>query len=82
MVHQRSPEAQKRREQKRAAREYVFSLSYNDYILGEKVCRTEPEQVQAFLAALFEYVDVCAVPCVFRGVVLSDGYGRGAFQSV
>jgi hypothetical protein len=80
MAHQRSEEAQKRRAQKRAAREYVITMSYNDALIGEKISRTDPEEVEAFLGGMFGFCDVSAVPCTFKGVVLSDGRGQGVFQ--
>jgi len=80
MVHLRSPEAQKRREQRRAARTYIITMSYNDFLIGEKVCRTDPEEVQSFLGVTFGFCDQSAVPSVFKGVVITDGYGTGAFQ--
>jgi len=82
MAHRgkRSQEARERRKQRRAAREYIFQMSYNDFLISEKICRTNPADVQEFLGVKFGYCDQSAVPCTFEGVVISDAYGNGVFQ--
>jgi hypothetical protein len=77
----RSVESQNRRDQKRAARQFVWDFSFNDYLIGEKVCRTDPSDVADYLYVMFgQDFDDTVVPSVFRGVVISDAYGRGDFQ--
>jgi len=76
----RTPEAESRRMQRRAAREYIITLSYNDHLLGEKISRTDPDEVKDYLLSVFSYWDSAALPCAFKGVVLSDGRGTGVFQ--
>ncbi len=84
MSHSRSPEAKLRRQMKQKSYEYVLRVSYNDFIIGEKVCRSEPEEVITYLQHEFpeEPIEPCVVPCTFKGVVLIDGRGNGAFQDV
>lgn len=76
----RSPEAQRRRKQRKAARQYIFTMSFNDFIISEKVSRTDPADVQEFLGNEFGYCEMSAVPCTFKGVVITDAYGNGVFQ--
>ena len=82
MAHRgkRSPEALARREQRKTAREYIFTMSFNDFLIAETISRTDPADVQAHLNGVFGYVEQSAVPCTFKGVVLTDSYGNGAFQ--
>ena len=76
----RSQEAQLRRDMKRAAKELVWKYCYNDYLISEAISRTDPSDVTSHLEGLFGYCDMSAVPCTFKGVVISDAYGRGVFQ--
>lgn len=76
----RSPEAEARRAQRKAAKEYIWKFSFNDFLKSEAVARTDPAEVQVHLGGLFGYCDQSAVPCTFKGVVISDAYGNGAFQ--
>ena len=81
MVHKRSPEAKARRAQRKEAREYIIRNSFNDTIIAESVSRTDPEEVADYLYYLHgQDFDDRAVPCTFKGVVLTDSYGRGVFQ--
>jgi len=77
----RSKESTERRQQRKAAKEYIWTHCFNDIIIGESVSRTDPEEVCDFLFYLYGAgFDNTAVPCTFKGVVISDSYGRGAFQ--
>ena len=58
----RSPEAQKKREQRKAAREYIMKFMFNDYLISEQVSRSDPEEVQSFLAGAFGYVAIRNCP--------------------
>jgi hypothetical protein len=80
MPHTRSPEAEARRAQRKVAREFKYKFSYNDFLISELIDRTDPADVVAHLETVFGFADMSAVPCTFKGVVLSDAYGRGAFQ--
>jgi len=76
----RSKEASERRTQKRAAKDFIWSYSFNDYLKSEAVARTDPSDVISHLNSTFGFADMSAVPCTFKGVVISDAYGNGAFQ--
>lgn len=76
----RSIEASNRRMQRQAAKEYVWSYSFNDFLKGESISRSSPEEVVAHLQGKFDFVDMSAVPVTCKGLVISDAYGRGAFQ--
>jgi len=78
----RSEEALQRRMQRKAARKYIFTMSFNDTLIAESISRTDPAEVQAFLGEAFGVCEQSAVPCTFKGVVLSDAYGNGVFQKV
>lgn len=51
--NKRSPEAQLRREQKRAAKQYVISTSFHDRLIKEVVETATAEQVGAHLQLTF-----------------------------
>ena len=76
----RSKEASERRTQRKAAKEYVIRYSFHDFLKSESIARTDPADVQEHLAGLFGYCEQSAVPCTFKGVVISDAYGNGVFQ--
>ena len=76
----RSKEASERRLQRKAAKDFVWTLSFNDFLIGESICRSDPEEVAVHLEGKFGFCDMSAVPTTFKGVVISDSYGNGAFQ--
>ena len=76
----RSPEAKKRREQRKAAKDFIWTYSFNDFLISEVISRTDPNDVISFLEGQFGFCDMAAVPCTFKGVVISDSYGNGVFQ--
>ena len=82
MVHRgkRSKEAVERRAQRKTAKDYIWTNSFNDILIAENICRSSRADVMAHLESEFGYADLSAVPCTFNGVVISDAYGRGAFQ--
>ena len=69
-----------RRTQRRAAKDYIWTYSFNDVIKSENVARTDPVEVWGYINGKFGYVERGVVPCTFKGVVISDAYGNGALQ--
>lgn len=83
MVHQRSPEAIKRRNQRQKAKDIMLDHAFSDRLNGDVVNLLHWEQVVDYVTQAFptEAVVLEAIPCAAeRGCVLSDPYGRGAFQ--
>jgi hypothetical protein len=83
MAHRgtRSEDAIRRRSQRRAAKKYMLDNSFEDHLNGDVVNLLRWETVVAYVGSQFEGVDVSAIPCAAEpGCVLSDPYGRGAFQ--
>lgn len=77
----RSPEANLKREQRRKAKQVMLDNAFNDRMNGDVVNLLHWEQVVNILTVDFGSIEVGAVPCsAERGCVLSDPYGRGAFQ--
>ena len=76
----RSKEAIERRAQRKTAKDYIWTNSFNDFLIAENICRTSKADVMSRLEDKFGYADLSAVPCTFKGVVISDAYGRGCFQ--
>jgi hypothetical protein len=77
----RSEEALQRRIQRKAAREYIIKYSFNDTIKDEVTSRTDPSEVQTFLGETFGHCEQSAVPCTYKGIILTDSYGNGAHQN-
>jgi hypothetical protein len=85
MPHVRSPEAKLRREKWRAAKRIMLENAFNDRFNGDVVNLLRTEQVIRLVQVEFPQWDIPpqAIPCCAeRGMVLSDPYGRGAFQQV
>ena len=83
MVHLRSPEAKLRREQTRKARQVMYDYAFNDFMNGDVVNLLNAAVVQRIVSVSFGGVPVSeeVVPCAAEpGCILSDPYGRGAFQ--
>jgi hypothetical protein len=66
--------------QRRAAKHIIHDTAFIDRINGEIVDLIERGEVEDQLALLFAEPDRRAIPEVFPGLVLVDGYGQGAFQ--
>lgn len=79
MPHQRSPEAQLRRDQRRNAKQYVCAQAFHDNIRSEAVNRLEPEQIREHLEATYSEIYVDAYQFT-RGEVIADSKGKGTLQ--
>ncbi len=66
--------------QRRAAKQHIQDTAFIDRELGETVDLVDRSAVEDHLALLFAEPDRRAIPDVFPGLVLVDGYGAGAFQ--
>lgn len=67
------------KEQERIARHLAFKNAYRDKELKETVCKTTTEEIAKVMRSQ-PYLEMSAVPQVFHGLVLIDGYGQGALQ--
>lgn len=77
----RSLEAKNRRKQRKTAREYIYHMSFNDFLIAETISRTDPTEVADHLYIMYgQDFDDTVIPCTFKGVVISDAYGNGVFQ--
>lgn len=78
---QRSEQAELRR----AARRIALDAAFSDRIIKEKISQTSAEQVMAELANLYpqlaEGMSPSATSDIIPGLVLTDSYGKGAFQT-
>lgn len=79
--NKRSKHSTDRRNQKRAAKQYILQYGYNDNLKHEVISLTEEADVQTYLGQAFGYCDQSAVPTIFKGIVLVNDYGHGAFQT-
>jgi hypothetical protein len=72
------------KELERAIREIVFKNVFTDRIVKEEVNLNLSDQVTTQLAKLYpklaEGLPMSAVEDIMPGLVLTDSYGRGAFQ--
>lgn len=69
-----------RSRQRRDARQFIFSTSYQDRILAETVCTVNTSMVTTFLQTQHEGVEV-GVVSVEKGEVILDSRGHGSLQT-
>lgn len=78
---QRSEEAEIRR----AIRRIALDQAFNDRIVKEKVCLSSAPEVMTLLAKMYpdlvEGISPSIVEDLLPGLVLTDSYGHGAFQT-
>jgi hypothetical protein len=68
------------KEQKKEAKRIIYENAFNDHEKREIVSKSSCEDVLSKLSLKFSEVQVCAVPVIEKGLVLSNDYGQGAFQ--
>ena len=92
LAHKRSPEKMKERATKRKIKaelkNFILTTSFRDMKIGETVCTLTREQIDfhgrvTFGAEFDRHEESLMFPfyeAVRDGTVLSDSYGKGAFQ--
>ena len=77
----RSPEAQTRRKIKHQLTTIINQMAWHDSMKAETVCLTSHADLINYGYTQFkENFSITLVPDVDMGYVLTDSYGRGAFQ--